>query len=77
VGAILQETLPERFYNTYYAQQSQSVDGDLLPADPANLTPRGFRLGARDLSHVAGGFRARPRDPGRPAAIDFPSKPRH
>jgi hypothetical protein len=47
----------ECFYKAYYAQQLQSVDGDLSQADPTDLTTRGFCPGARDLSDVAGGFR--------------------
>ena len=57
---------PERFYTAYYAQQLQSVDGDLLQADPI-CTPR-WQL-------VAGSGKAPacPAATGPPAAIDFPS----
>ena len=43
VGAILQDR-PERFYDAYYAQQLQSVDGGVLHAGPADLTPAASAL---------------------------------
>lgn len=60
---------PERFYDAYYAQQLQSVDGDFLQADPT--CTRG-QLVAGPGKAPPGPAVAAP-----PAAIDFPSNPGH